>query len=471
MGSSKSAPSFFNCPAYLIRNPYSYCFRMNVPRDLQDVLKRRELRYSLQTGHLGEAKYQARRMASFVQWLFRDLRDRKAKGKTVAGDIQQLINAQFRCSADQQPTSPTRQVERGPKTKQVPSEKLFEVIELYIEEQERGGNWSPKSRTEFGACLNLLSKFCGDIPLSAIDHKAMREYKQALMKLPANMNKSPRYRGKDLHELIKMDIENPMAPATVNKYLDRASSLFRYAVKNGYMSMNPAEGMQLPLTKRDDEFRGVFTHEDLVKLCHSAEYIEDTHKDPYAFWMPILALHTGCRLEELAQLYLDDLREVDGVWVFDINNKQDKRLKTKAGVRLIPIHPFLLDLGIVRYADSLRKQGHVRLFPELRRKRDGYGQAVSGWFAKYKVQCGINIAGEKKDFHSFRHTFANILKQHHTVDGVMISEILGHEVGSITMGRYGKRYSPRMLLEEAVMKVSYGVDLGHLKESQYARTL
>lgn len=158
MGSSKTTSPFFNCPAFLIRNPYSYCFRMNVPRDLQDALKRKELRYSLQTGHLGEAKYQARRIAGFVQWLFRDLREGKAKGRTIAGDIQQMIDAQFRKTSEQQPSIPPAPPQAKPIRKPDSSEKLFRIIELYIEEQERGGNWSPKSRTEFGACLTLLSR-------------------------------------------------------------------------------------------------------------------------------------------------------------------------------------------------------------------------------------------------------------------------------------------------------------------------
>ncbi len=38
-------------PSYLIRNPYSYCFRMKVPTDLQGVIGRKELRYSVKTGN------------------------------------------------------------------------------------------------------------------------------------------------------------------------------------------------------------------------------------------------------------------------------------------------------------------------------------------------------------------------------------------------------------------------------------
>ena len=39
-------------PSYLVRNPYTYCFRMNVPQDLQPYIGRKELRYSSQTGYL-----------------------------------------------------------------------------------------------------------------------------------------------------------------------------------------------------------------------------------------------------------------------------------------------------------------------------------------------------------------------------------------------------------------------------------
>jgi len=53
--------------SYLIRNPYSYRFRMVVPEDLQILLGKTELRYSLKTSYLGVAKYKARLLAGQVQ--------------------------------------------------------------------------------------------------------------------------------------------------------------------------------------------------------------------------------------------------------------------------------------------------------------------------------------------------------------------------------------------------------------------
>lgn len=72
----------------------------------------------------------------------------------------------------------------------------------------------------------------------------------------------------------------------------------------------------------------------------------------------------------------------------------------------------------------------------------------------------------KKDFHSFRHTVGDFLKQS-GVEPSVISELLGHSVDSITLSRYGKRYSPRVLKKQAVDKLDYVIDLSHLKKSRF----
>jgi len=41
----------------------------------------------------------------------------------------------------------------------------------------------------------------------------------------------------------------------------------------------------------------------------------------------------------------------------------------------------------------------------------------------------------------------------------MISELVGHSVDSITMGRYGKRYGVQTIFKEAISKIDYGIDL------------
>ena len=71
-----------------------------------------------------------------------------------------------------------------------------------------------------------------------------------------------------------------------------------------------------------------------------------------------------------------------------------------------------------------------------------------------------------KSFHSFRHTLINHLKQN-DVPEHYIAEFVGHTVQSITLGRYGKKYKPDKLFENVVLKLDYGIDLSHLKNSKY----
>ncbi len=68
-------------PTYLVRTPYSYCFRYRISPDLQDVVGRKEIRYSLKTGYIGRAKIMAFRLAGLIQRLCADLRDIIGKEK------------------------------------------------------------------------------------------------------------------------------------------------------------------------------------------------------------------------------------------------------------------------------------------------------------------------------------------------------------------------------------------------------
>ena len=108
----------------------------------------------------------------------------------------------------------------------------------------------------------------------------------------------------------------------------------------------------------------------------------------------------------------------------------------------MPIHPHLIELGFLEYAEDLRNRGETRLFPSLKRGRDGYGTAASKWFARYK--CSQGVKHKKKVFHSFRHTISNHLKQKGLPEP-QVAALLGHQNGLITYDRYAQPYSVAML--------------------------
>ena len=354
------------------------------------------------------------------------------------------------------------------------SVRLTDLVSMFVAEKKKEGTWERKTELEFMATLNLFEEISGNLLVSEIDHTTTREYKTVLMMLPPNIKKSPQYRGLHVHDVIKMvqsgDTVKSQSVRSINKKIAFVSQIFAWAVRHGYMQRNPAEGIKIRENKKVSELRAVYTIEDLNKVFRSEEYVEDSFNSSYKFWSPIIALFTGMRQTEIGQLSLDDIYQADcGTWVFDINNRDDsdKKLKTTASKRLVPIHNFLLqELNFLGYVQRLKDNGEYRLFPDLNKGRDGYGQAISKWYALYRKSCGVGSKNEKKDFHSYRHTFINTLKQLN-VDHFMLQETVGHSTGSITFDRYGKSYEPRILKENVIDKLKYDIDLSHLSNSRF----
>jgi integrase len=338
--------------------------------------------------------------------------------------------------------------EGSPAIDEQESETLQRVFEAFWKEKEPG--WKDRTVTEYTTCRNHLLSFLGpDTQIHTVDYQKGRDYKNLLME---TRNK----KGK------------PLSKRRINMYLSFASQLFNYAERNHFIDRNPFKGLQISEKKtRVDELRDVFDTEDLKKVfCYSKEYLEDDHIQPHNFWVPILGLYTGCRLEELCQLYVSDLIEIDGTWCLNIvEDKPDKSVKT-GEKRVVPLHPFIIeDLNFVGYVKSLSNQ-EGRVFPDLKRINNRYGHYFSRWFSQFKKKSGIVAPSGKKTFHSFRHTLINHLKQN-DVPEHYIAEFVGHAVQSITMGRYGKKYKPDKLFENVVLKLDYGIDLSHLKNNRF----
>ena len=221
--------------------------------------------------------------------------------------------------------------------------------------------------------------------------------------------------------------------------------------------------------KSKDHCRDVFDKSDLTKIfSESLEYGQDRHMRPQNFWIPLLALFTGARLEEICQLLVSDIKEVDGVWCIDINEDHpDKSVKTSEQ-RLVPLHPFLLELGFHRYAKSLPVDG--RVFYDLKRIDDRWGHYPSKWFGLFINRCGIEAPKNTKVFHSFRHTVASRLKEL-DVPVDKISGLLGHSIEQ-EYSRHGKKLKPQKLLDDCVYRLDFHkfIDLNHLKHSRFVKT-
>ena len=87
-------------PSYLVHQNSAYCFRLTVPPDIRPIVGIREIRYSLRTGFLGEAKSRARRMVGFAQEVFEKIRTGAYMPELKDAEIQALLRDYFRETLD-----------------------------------------------------------------------------------------------------------------------------------------------------------------------------------------------------------------------------------------------------------------------------------------------------------------------------------------------------------------------------------
>jgi integrase len=236
-----------------------------------------------------------------------------------------------------------------------------------------------------------------------------------------------------------------MEPQTLRNRFNKINSFLLWIKNQGYaIPDNIFNILTLKRTKSPRQEREVFTPEDLGKLFRNEEFRALERERPERYWVPLIALYSGARLEEICQLELRDIAKVGDVWCFDINDRGDKAVKTDAGKRLVPLHPQLISLGFLEYREEMKREGEKRLFPKLKKTPStNYSHHLSTWFTRYRKECLVGIEkGEKKAFHSFRHTFLLACKES-GMPHEMAAQIVGHETShkDMTYGRYGDRYS------------------------------
>jgi integrase len=242
-----------------------------------------------------------------------------------------------------------------------------------------------------------------------------------------------------------------------NIYTNMLSALFSVACNRALINDNPAKGLSLKDPTPKIMKRKPFTLDALIKVFGSAVYTEGKRTvggaGEAAYWLPLLALFTGARLEELGQLTPHDIREEAyednsgenvHVWVISITYEgEGQSLKNEGSRRRIPIHAELIRLGFIEFAQS--RQSKPRIFFEL--KADPQGRETgpwSKWFGRW-LRDPCNVTDTKIVFHSFRHTFkdwcrdAGIEQQWH-------DKLTGHAGNGSVGDNYGsEQYSLKQL--------------------------
>ena len=354
---------------------------------------------------------------------------------------------------------------------------LLTMFDKWVEERK------PPEKTvlDFRTAIRRFVELHGNPAVHEITKAHVRAYKDALQKLPRSCSGDMRQMAllELLGHLERHPIEGPtLSAGTINKAITALQTVFRWIEDQGYLEeypnwSNPAVRMKMHNPATDEGGRLAYDPGDLKTIFSSAVFRDGSRPQggagEAAKWLPLIALFTGARLEEIGQALTSDIKREDGIDYLDINTldrRAGKRVKNRSSRRKLPLHPELIRCGLLAYVDERRQAGDERLFPDLRPSITGQMTGNwSKWWSRYTDDLGIT--DQRKVFHSFRHTFKDACRAAR-IEEELHDALTGHTSASI-----GRRYGngvPLDVLAEAVAKVSYkGLDLSHLHLTKAGR--
>ncbi len=269
--------------------------------------------------------------------------------------------------------------------------------------------------------LRCFLEIAGDKPPRDYTRSDVATFLENMRQLPKTYGKSPQYRDKPIFEIIAIAKEAGaprLSAKTAKRHLSVLTRLFKYCADRSLISITEARDLtsQHETGKKSGPARSerdAWTMSDLKALfaspvwtgCHphyrsrpGPEIIRDGK-----FWLPLLALFHGCRLEEFADLCRRDVRCDEGIHFVRLTTER-RKLKNANAERIVPLHPEIVRIDFLVYVEAIAPEPDDPLFPDLEprgadRKR---GPNITKWFGNYRKEIGLYRPGV--GMHAFRHT-------------------------------------------------------------------
>lgn len=226
--------------------------------------------------------------------------------------------------------------------------------------------------------LPVFLSYIGDRPVDELRQIDLNEFAKVLCKLPPRWTEMVRKTGQSIVDIAAQNHAENVSPKTFEDTYMASLRPFLKAAKriygdSGFPHNLTTEGLVYTgKTKDGEQKQRAFTAEELKRLFEGRDFAQfaadpDSH---HQYWLPLIGLFTGARVNEICQLNpQEDIRLEDGIPIFDFREEGEtdervtRSIKNKTSVRTVPIHPRLLELGFLDYANRVKKTGAKLLFP------------------------------------------------------------------------------------------------------------
>lgn len=234
---------------------------------------------------------------------------------------------------------------------------------------------------------------------------------------------------------------------SIRNLLSPLVALLNLAVDSGKLPLNPWHGVKVDTS--DSTKRLPWRLEQLRALMA----VNNTRDDAGRWLLPLL-LYTGCRLGEIAQLELADIRDIDGAYAIEVHDlvsegHEARSVKTSAGLRVVPMAPQVLALGLREHVEAMRAAGERFLFPKFIQSGNKRPSELAGrYFLELRRAAGI-APDSRFSAHSCRHNVRSALAAA-GVNETIIDKVIGHESGAV-QSRYTHAAMPTLSAAVALL--------------------
>lgn len=320
----------------------------------------------------------------------------KADGTEDHARLMQAIEAMKALHAGQTAPAPTQSHSAPPDDPT--ALKLGELLEKFFLLRKQ---LTQATAITYKNCIEEFAKFLKDPPITRVTKSDLTRFQEFLA-------------------------EKGNSVRTIDNKISIVRALYNFATKQGYTrGDNPAADRALMTQKqRSRGGYAIFETDEIAQLLGSDFFKEQQSKDPDYATAVLLGLFTGCRIGEITNLKKEHFKKSPGGACYIAIRDS----KTQAGIRSIPLHPFIVD-----HLTPILEAKADKLFKYVEKEGKGTGNAVGKKFARNLVSAGIKR--EKLVFHSLR-KFVNNELLRNKVGLEARCQFIGHELDNVNVSVY-----------------------------------
>jgi integrase len=141
----------------------------------------------------------------------------------------------------------------------------------------------------------------------------------------------------------KQGLHTTLSPGSINGYMAKLRALMTFALNEGWIDRNPASGLSVIDPVRDRDKRLPFSVNQVQRIFNAplyrgcendgAGYARPGPNRPrrHRFWIPLIGLYSGMRLNEICQMDVADIQTIEGITCFQVRADATVILPRKSG--------------------------------------------------------------------------------------------------------------------------------------------